>query len=231
VTPKKKEMQMKKPTLATLAILTAAATLTGCKSADLSAAARDALAYRDWQTEKKAVERAEAEAAAAEAQRKAEADAAAKKAAEQDAYNAALAPPHPAQYRDQANADGWAYTQAGEQPPIIGPDNSKLYLMLYKTPAHSLRETVVTLGRAWLPVYDAGDLASLDICADPWGRNVIQAGSIVAPYEKKHPAAYFPHLGQHYRPGPVFIVGRDKAGNRLFVYLVPDPGQRTGALR
>jgi hypothetical protein len=200
-------------------------TLMGCNSA--KPLYDEAMQYRQWQAEKEAAEKAAVEAQEreqAEAEAKAKADAAAKEKAR---YEAALAPPHPAQYRDAANAAGHEYFLAGTQPPIVGPDNPKAYLMLWKTPAHSLRETVFLLGRSWL----ANPPARLVVAADPHGSNVIAEARIVAPYEGKHPAAYLPKLGQAYRPGPVFVVGFDAQGARLFVYLVPDPGTRTGALR
>jgi len=208
-----------------LIIIAVLLSLAGCNSA--KPLYDEAMQYRQWKAEKEAAEKAAREAQEreqAEAQAKTKAD---KEAAEKARYEAALAPPHPPQYRDAANQAGHEYFLAGTQPPIVGPDNPKAYLMLWKTPAHSLRETVILLGRSWL----ANPPARLVVAADPHGQSVIAAARIVAPYEGKHPAAYLPQLGQAYRPGPVFVVGFDGAGNRMFVYLVPDPGMRTGALR
>jgi hypothetical protein len=198
--------------------------VAGCSSA--KPLYDQAMQYREWKAEKEAAEKAAVEAAEreqAETEAKAKADAAAKEKAR---YEAALAPPHPAQYRDAANAAGHEYFLAGTQPPIVSPDNAKAYLMLYKTPNHSLNGTVVLLGRAWM----ANPPARLVMAADPSGTQVIATFSNEKPTEH-NPAYRLPKLGQHYRPGPVFVVGFDAQGNRVLVYLVPDPGMRTGAVR
>jgi len=198
--------------------------LAGCNSA--KPLYDEAMQYRQWQAEKEAAEKAIREAQEreqAEAEAKAQAD---KEAAERARYEAALAPPHPAQYRDAANAAGHEYFLAGTQPPIVGPDNAKAYLMLYKTPNHSLNGTVVLLGRAWM----ANPPVRLVMAADPSGTQVIATFSNEEP-TNHNPAYRLPKLGQHYRPGPVFVVGFDAQGNSVLVYLVPDPGMRTGAVR
>jgi len=205
--------------------------LAGCNSTNLNRAIAvyETIEQQREAERKELADKQQAEKDALEAAQQAEREKADAEQAEYDRrHQQALAGPHPPQYRDAANQAGHEYLTAGKQPPFRSP-GSPAFDVLWKTPAHSLRETVILLARELMPVYERGKMRVV-VAADPDGKSGIKEARVVAPYEGKHPAAYLPQLGQHYRPGPVFLVVYDGA-TIIRVYHIPDPGMRTGALR
>ena len=189
--------------------------------------------------ERKEAEKA-AEAARIDAERKAEESRVAAEAAQQAEAEAELARrknpgPHPEQMRDAANAAGHEYYTAGEQPPIVARDNRAWGRTLWKAQNDGGNGAVLLLDPSWMDAYKAGRITRVAICADPWGREVVDGvsvgrkvsgvGNIVAPYHERPAVRWDGLMGQAWRPGPVFIV-MDVDGVRAAVWLLADPGMR-----
>jgi hypothetical protein len=212
------------------AVALLAVALAGCQTAQkgleigtdvyTSIEARKAAEQATKEAERVAAEKAEADRIAAE---KAEEE---RKDAEHKRREAEInAIPHGPERR-QATIDAMAaYWAAGTIPRIVAPDNPAWGGTLWKHINHGMDGSVLLLDAGYMPHYEAGALASVDLCADPQGLQVIAKGRIVAPYHER-PAVRFGKLGYHYRPGPVLIVMRMKNGVIGGVWYVTDPGRR-----